>query len=425
MRDLDRDSYLVLIRLTPIKNALQKDMWLSRKDKILMTTDRVIRDALSTDDAFTIHGDETCMIALAKKTREQATKTAHQISEQIIRGPFGDFGAAAFPLEPTVMAIPDLLTRVNQDDAGDLLQDIINNHGPTLPIPKDPKRDEAVWRKAQKAYRRRKLNELFKPERPAEISYEYQPVWWADDQAVERFRCVPVIKRSEVERLCAYDVLPANYTEAEIVDLDVASIENAVIDMKKAVDAGYDVSLSLPLHFETVGSSLGRTEIANSLSIVPPSFRQRIAFTLMGVPEGIPEARLGGIVNLLKPYSESRSIILDALPTNTPSVKVLLARVRATGMDTVGIVVPKDVATEDVRALCAIVPHISGHGLKLIGYGLTDSECVAQLLSAGFAGFAGRVFGGPFAQLPAPYILPANRLCDSHEKRTGTTNFYA
>lgn len=421
----DSESYLVLIRLRPIKEALQNDTWIRRKEKILATTDRVIREALSSDDAFTIHGEETCMVALAKTTKEQAEATAYEISDRIVRGLFGDFGATTFPLEPTIMAIRDLLNQVGGGDSGALLQDIINNHGGTLPAPDDAEHLEAMRKEAQKASRRRKLQELFEPEGPAEITYEYRPVWRADDQTVDRFRYVPVLQRSAAERLFAYDVLGPSYTEADIVDLDVSSVENAVIDIKQAVDAGHDVKLSLRVHFATAGSSLGRTELTKSLAVVPQSFRQRITFTLEDIPEGIPEARLHGIVDLLKPYSASRSVIFNAFPTNVQVFKNLLNRVRATGIDTIGIRVPRNATSRDTKALCSIVPQVSNLGLKVMGYGVTSGEDVVQLVSAGFVGLAGPVFGGPFAELPAPYSLPVNRLCDLQGKRMGSSFFYA
>ena len=421
----DSESYLVLIRLRPIKDALQKDTWVSRKEKILATTDRVIREALASEDAFTIHGEETCMIALAMTTQERAAATAHEISDRIVRGLFGDFGASTFPLEPTIMAIRDLLNQVSAGDSGELLQDIINNHGGAVPGSRDAAYLEAMRKESQRASRHRKLQELFEPEGPAEITYEYRPVWRADDQTVDRFRYVPVLQRSAAERLFGYDVLGPSYTEADIVDLDVAAVENSMIDVKQAFDAGHDVKLSLRVHFATVGSSHGRTELTKSLAVVPQSFRQRINFTLEDIPEGIPEARLHGIVNLLKPYSASRSVIFNAFPSNAQVFRNLLNRVRATGMDTIGIRIPWDATGQDIKALCALAPQVSNQGLKIVGYRLTSGEDVAQLVAAGFAGLAGSVFGGPFVDLPAPYSLPVSQLIDHAGGRKATSFFYA
>jgi hypothetical protein len=145
----------------------------------------------------------------------------------------------------------------------------------------------------------------------------------------------------------------------------------------------------------------------------------------MGIPEGIPEARLHGIINMLKPYSESRSIVLNAFPSNSQVLRSFLTRARGTGIDTVGIRISKDATSQDIKALCAMVPQVSSLGLKLMGYGLTNGDDVAQMVAAGFVGFAGPVFGGPFVKLPAPYSLPVSRLIDPQQRRLKTSFLYA
>ena len=66
------ESHLVLMRLRPIKGALRPHDWDARKKKVLETAHRVIAESISSDDAYTIHGDDTCMVAFAKTSVEKA-----------------------------------------------------------------------------------------------------------------------------------------------------------------------------------------------------------------------------------------------------------------------------------------------------------------------------------------------------------------
>lgn len=410
MSGSSEESHLVILRMRPMKDALRIDTWNRRKKKIVEVADRVISEALCSEDAYTIHGDETCMIALAKATKAEAETKAGEISDRIVRSLFGDFGASTFPLEYTVLAIRDLMKNVGCGETGDLLQHVLDSQRDALSAatPIDGRQDARKLEK--KAARRRKVFELFEQEGPAEIGYEYRPVWRADHQMVDCFRYVPILQRSVGERLEGYGVLGPNYTESDLVELDIEAIESGVIDLKQAVDAGRDVRLSLRVHFETVGSSNGRTELTKLLSVLPQSFRQRITFTLEGIPDGIPETRLHGVVHLLKPYSDDTLVCLDMNPPKGRVIRSLLARVRAVGMDTVGIKIPLDATQADLDFQCAVIRQIANMGLKTKVFGLASGEDVARFVAAGCDALSGPIFGGPFAKLPEPYPISIGRL---------------
>jgi hypothetical protein len=409
MSDATLESHLVLMRLRPIKDALRPSEWDQRKKKVLATAHRVIGETLSSDDAYTIHGDETCMIAFAKTTVAQAEATATEISDKIVRSLFGEIGATTFPLQPRVLAIRDLLHNVNAEDPDGLLHSLLTGHRAGVPTEAHTEQLDEPRKDAEKASRRRKLFELFEPERPAEVTHEYRSVWRVDDQMVNCFRYVPCLQKSPMERLVGYAVLGPTYSEPELVDLDIQSAENAIIDLKRAVDAGHDVKLSLPIHFETVGSNHGRSELMKILPVLPASFRQRISVTMDGIPEGIPEPRLHEVVGVLKPFSESRSVILDAFPNNARVLRGMLAKVRSVGMDTIYVRLPPDASHVDLKAVCAIIPQITSTGLKTGVFSLNNSDEVVELVLAGCSILGGPIFGGPFEELPEPYSAPLSR----------------
>jgi len=405
MSDSRFESHLALLRLRPIRDALRPNEWAMRKEKILATAHRMISEALNCDDAYTIHGEETCMIAFAKISAAQAEATATEISDKIIRSLFGEIGATTFPLQPRVLAIRDLLPNADSDDPDDLLHGIMMAPGAGILIDPTKNQLDEMRKDAQKQARRRKLLELFEPERPAEIMHEYRPIWRVDDQSVDCFRYFACLQKSPMECLAGYAVLGPTYSESDLIDLDIQSVENAIIDLKQAVDSRHDVKLSLSIHFETVGSNLGRSELIKILSILPASFRQRISFTIEGIPEGIPEGRLQDVVSVLKPFSESRSVILDPIPTNARVLKAMIAKVRSVGMDTICIRLPLDATHSDLKTICSVVPQITSMGLKTGIFRVTSGDEVAELATAGCSILAGSIFGGPFRELPKPYSI--------------------
>jgi len=420
------ESHLVLLRLKPIKDALQRDTWNARKDKILATTNRVISESIADEDAYTIHGEETCMIALAKTTLARAEAIASDISDRIVRGLFGDFGATTFPLEPTILAIRDLLKDVNSGDSHNLLQDILNNHGDGFPTETEGYGHRIEIRNdSQKASRRRKLHEMYEPEGPAKVTHEYRSVWQVDDQIVNCFRYVPCLQKTATERVIGYEGLGDNYSKNDLIELDFESTENAMIDLKRAVDVGHDIKLSLPIHFETIGSSHSRSEIKKVLSILPPSFRQRISFTMNGIPDGIPEGRLREVVINLKPFSRSISVMLNSIPTNAASFRNMLAKIRTVGVDTICVRLPRDASQKDLTDLNAIVPQISSVGLRTGAFGLTSGDEVIQLVASGCPILGGYVFGGPFEDLPPPYSMPLRRFRQAGSRSVLPNVFFA
>jgi len=424
MSDAGSESHLVLLRLRPIKDGLWPHDWDARKEKVLATAHRIIGESLKSEDAYTIHGDETCMIAFAKTTAAQAEVIASEISDRIVRSLFGEIGATTFPLQPRILAIRDLLHNVNSENPDRLLQDILTGHRTGVPNQAQNNELDALRRGAEKASRRRKLFELFEPDRPAEIAHDYRSVWRLEDQRVDRYRYVPTLQKSPMENLVGYAVLGPTYSEAALVDLDIESTENALIDLKQAINAGRDVKVSLPIHFETVGSNHGRSELGKILPILPGSFRQRISFTMDGIPEGIPEGRLQEVVAVLKPFSESRSVILDPFPTNPRTFKSMLAKVRSVGMDTMCVRLPRDASFGDLQAACSIVQQINTMGIRAGVFGLTSGDEVMELATAGCAFLGGRIFGGPFKELPRPYSMPISSV-EEPKRNSPLSNFFS
>jgi hypothetical protein len=160
------------------------------------------------------------------------------------------------------------------------------------------------------------------------------------------------------------------------------------------------------VHFETIGSNHGRSELMKILPVLPSSFRERLSFWIDGIPEGIPEGRLQEVIGVLKPFAENRWVRFEACPEKAKLLRNMLAKVRSVGMDTVCLRLPRDASHANLKDLCAIVPQATSLGLKVAAVGLTGGSEVFELTSAGCSLLGGPLFGGPFDALPKPYSMP-------------------
>ena len=87
------------------------------------------------------------------------------------------------------------------------------------------------------------------------------------------------------------------------------------------------------------------------------------------------------------------------------------------------VCLPRDASFSDLRAVCSIVQQIKSLGLKAGVFGLTSGDEVMELATAGCAFLGGRIFGGPFKELPKPYAMPISSV-EEPKRNSRLSNFF-
>ena len=420
------ESFLVFLRLSPIKAALGEKQWPLKKKTVREIATREVGGLLTQQDAYCFHGDELCIIALAATTEAGAQLMAATISAKIVMSLFGESAPRDTVLGAHILATEEVLDLSNFGmplKSGDLFFDAENGKdgadgdtdtsAPSLQPSHqmtDPSERDAEQRAAMRFARRKELLEMFGDATPTDIFFEYRPIWDAKNRMVNTFRCVPCFESELHGKISGYRTIETIGAGTDILELDIDSLETGLIELKHALDNRSRVGLRLGIHFETLASNRGRSELMKILPALPNLIRERIEFVLFGAPQGIPETRLQDILGFLMPYARNAMLALDPRLFNGHSLINLLAKICSMGLGSICVIVPPVCDEKTFEIIGHAVARIDSFGIKTHATGVTSGEQVARLATLGAVSFDGPIFGGPFRNLPPPYQVDAGQL---------------
>ena len=404
-------SYIAILDLVPIRREIRRTNWPSLRERVLSVVQHMARGMIAATNSLAIHDDETCVITFDKTTYESAVLAAAAISKKVVCNLFGEDGLKRVSLEPRVLAFKDLVSHgFSVDTPGKLHRVMPVAHNPGLrgdlaatPAGARTQLPTSSSVQEERRERRRKIISLFAEDRTRSVFNTYLPLWNKDSMMVAKFQLVPCRRDNSSTVLCGYSVLGVAHSDRALIAFDIESIENGLLALKEALDADRDVALILPLHFDTAGSSQGLAELMEIFPNLPSFLRNRLSFTLSGVPNGVPEGRLHQVVNALKPLVKDVVINVEPRIGTSPSQRSMLGRIRSIGLKCIAITFSSSPSSGGLNSACAISSRAVSLGLEVCALGLVSGLHAHRLSVAGCTNIGGTLFGGPFHDLPAPY----------------------
>ncbi len=382
------ESFLVFLRLSPIKVALGEKQWLQKKKTVREIAIREVGSLMTRQDAYCFHGDELCIIALAATTESGAQLLAATIGAKIFASLFGQSPPRDTVIEAHILATEEVLDLSNfglqtltdfglpmedghMSDEGDeekisvltSLQHLSNQQGNTV-------KREGDQRESMRQARRKELLDMFGEVAPTDVFFEYRPVWDVKSRMVDGFRCVPCFESELHGKISGYQTIETMGSKTDTVELDIDSLETALIDLKHALDSRNRISLRLGVHFETIASNRGRSELMKVLPALPNLIRERIEFVLFGAPQGIPEIRLHEIIGFLMPYARGTMLALDPRMFSVHKLTNLLAKMCAMGLGSMCVIVPHECDEKTFETIGHAVARIDSFGIKTHAMGV-------------------------------------------------------
>jgi hypothetical protein len=413
-------SFLIFLRLSPIKAALGQKQWLQKKKTVREIAIREVGSLLTRQDAYCFHGDELCIVALAATTEPGAQLLATTISAKIVTSLFGVNGPREIALDAHILATDEVFdlssfgipmeTGGPTDDDGDKDTNIVTPFQQPPNERTDPAKPGPDQRDAVRSARRKELLQMFGEVTPTDVFFEYRPIWDVKNRMVDTFRCVPCFESDLHGKISGYRTIETIGSGTDTLELDVDCLETGLIDLKHALDNRNPVSLRLGVHFETLASNRGRSEMIKILPAIPQLIRERLEFVLFGAPQGIPEIRLQEILGFLMPYARDAMLVLDPQIFVGHKLTNLLAKMCAMGLGSMCVVVPTECDEKTFETIGHAVARIDSFGLKTHAMGVTSGAQITRLATLGAISFDGPVFGGPFRLLPPAYPVDASQL---------------
>lgn len=157
-----------------------------------------------------------------------------------------------------------------------------------------------------------------KKERPYELIYK--PIWDKKNNIVSTFM---ISLRSNKKKGSNSDTSPIGYRSlpnpfclASMIELDKYMRDEIIEMMQDFFKNNFRAMFAIPLHYKTL---FNLTRLHNFLfhcQSIPIPLRKYITFSLIGFPEGFPEARMNLITTSLQKFCRNVTIVSEKIPSD-------------------------------------------------------------------------------------------------------------
>jgi EAL domain-containing protein (putative c-di-GMP-specific phosphodiesterase class I) len=138
-----------------------------------------------------------------------------------------------------------------------------------------------------------------------DVGFVFRPLWYIKNQIISSYYCIPVRSISEGRFSSSYEVIDDIQNMNAIKALDLLSAKKAYEVAEKLDESHKPALIALPLHFESLASTTRKTDLVNQCAKNLKSHNRRIVTELVDLPGGIPQSRLQGLIQSIKPFSRA------------------------------------------------------------------------------------------------------------------------
>lgn len=418
---------VICIGVEDVRERLGERRWEKTRDRLTELIIGAAKRHCGPNDTYFRCPDGSVLIVFSEKDVGRARETAAKIAKRVNNSLFGaedcdgvtvdcrvdtaGAGAARKVSSPgdIVEALMPFASRMGIMEAarsGQGEHEERSSDGSDHPAPPG-----AVARK-EETYEdlRGQLLEKFSAFGTQPIKFRYSPVLNLQKKFVGMFECLPS-RRSGKANVTHwnYDVLPRGHEISDIVALDVACLEQALLGVTDQLIAGKPVLVCPTVHYETLAGRQGRDRILELLNQMPGELSDSLSLKVMFVPEGVPEIRLSEILGQVRGRVLDLSVEVS-VHVDGSSVPRMINRFRAGGFRNIFVRMSPDTPPHDIEKAKTIAAGAKKAGMVAGMLGVESRQLLMELAYSGFVLFGGTILGSPGAVLPAPYPFDATTL---------------
>lgn len=211
------------------------------------------------------------------------------------------------------------------------------------------------------------------------VHFIFRPLWFVKKRVISNYFCIPVVTKAEGGFDSGYDVLRDPRAPEQIRELDILTLNRVARELSLLEKQKLPSLLCLPVHFETLATQRHRIEYANICASVLGRGKPRVVFELVGLPDGIPQSRIQGLAQTVKPFARTVMARFD-LSHRT------FAAYNAAGLSTVGADIYGDHRAEKVlmKEMDDFVEAASKNGLHTYIHGVHSLSLNTAAICSGF-----------------------------------------
>ena len=327
-----------LISLDKVRDKLGPK-WDSVREKVHDTVRAIIEHHLTPHDLYTQYDDLSFLVVLSGREAKEAQLRCTLISEEILRRLVGRQTAAQVIDIKVVRMSEDRNLRFDDLPAIDtLLSDyfLANNARDGTKAPK-PDRARSVKpvaggaddtdprpKKPTGGRQADKVLGLFESE------FIFRPLLAVRTKVVSTFMCIPVRARRG-GYVSGYEVLGDPSEPRHVLELDMLTMNHAADALRMLQQTRKRSLMALPVHFETLADSGRRARYVSQCANLFSATANRVVFEIVGLPDGIPQARLVDLASALRPNCRAVMARFDLEHTSFPAFRT--AGLHAVGVD--------------------------------------------------------------------------------------------
>jgi hypothetical protein len=156
------------------------------------------------------------------------------------------------------------------------------------------------------------------------LRFAYRPMWSPTHSVISAYLCVPLVMTSDVGPIYGEASQVIGGDIEETVRLDFAVLLHVLSELQTVVREQRHLLVTLPVHFETLCSSVRRTGYARELAAgLTPEATRLLVIEVVGVPDGVPQSRMAELLTPLRPHCRALTARVRLEVTDFSALKVM------------------------------------------------------------------------------------------------------
>ena len=372
------DGRLYLLSFAPLREHLG-DRWAVAEERIHALIGRVLDRRLVEHDLYIRYGEDAYLIVFTVLGTKEAQLKCTRIAEDVLKRLVGT---------ESVARLIDISSVHPNDEGGlemrrippaeALVGDVVRmlDSLPTAPPSGDGARESSAA-----------SGDASGEDKDAcrtETDFIFRPLLTVRTKIVSTFLCFPVRPRAEGGFSSGYGILPDPNDADQIRDLDLLTLKRVAAEMPRMTIRNARSLLGIPVHWRTLSGAKSRTDYAGHCARYLMGRENQIVFELIGLPSGIPHARLTELHALLRPHSRA---VIARVPLNHSD----FSGFKAAGVHAVGIDIYNSTAREKSKMteMDEFIRRAKGVQLKTYVHGIRTISLYTAAVCSGFDYLAG------------------------------------
>lgn len=298
--DLHKSGQVYLLSLVNIKQALGVK-WYKHYNDILKSLVKNVRDKIDENDVFYARSDDEFIIIFTEKNELVSQHICIEILQNISKIYIGKHDNENIIINVATGRLNGklLFKRILTTDLKEEKRFSISNFNLSQKI-----NDQIPLATKKKPY------ELV-----------YKPIWDRKKELISTYmvnarRTDDININNSTTTPIGYDVLSNPFSLSSRMEMDIFMMQETIVVMNDFFKNKFRAIFSIPVHHITLFNLTRLNKFIYQCQAIPKHLRKYISFTLIGFPEGFPEARMNFIITNLLKFSRNVVINCDKIPQN-------------------------------------------------------------------------------------------------------------